>query len=113
MKKGAALFRYVNPGTYYMRLCIDKNDNGVWDTGNYKEKRQPEEVFYYPGNLSLRANWDVDQSWDVYATPLNEQKPYEIIKNKPKETKSEEIPEEEQGPIYSNQPTITGNRNIR
>ncbi len=113
VKKGAALFRYVNPGTYYMRLCIDKNDNGVWDTGNYKEKRQPEEVFYYPGNLSLRANWDVDQSWDVYATPLDEQKPYEIIKNKPKETKSEEIPEEEQGPIYSNQPTITGNRNIR
>ncbi len=113
VKKGVALFRYVNPGTYYMRLCIDKNDNGVWDTGNYKEKRQPEEVFYYPGNLSLRANWDVDQSWDVYATPLDEQKPYEIIKNKPKETKSEEIPEEEQGPIYSNQPTITGNRNIR
>ena len=113
VKKGAALFRYVNPGTYYMRLCIDKNDNGVWDTGNYKEKRQPEEVFYYPGNLSLRANWDIDQSWDVYATPLAEQKPYEIIKNKPKETKSEEIPEEEQGPIYSNQPTITGNRNIR
>ena len=111
VRKGAALFRYINPGTYYMRLCLDRNDNGVWDTGNYREKRQPEEIFYYPGSLSLRANWDVDQVWDVYATPLAEQKPYEIIKNKPKETQSEEETQpQEETPFYSNQPTLIGNQ---
>ncbi len=105
VKNGIALFRYVDPGTYYMRLCIDSNENGVWDTGNYGEKRSPEEVYYYPGNISLRANWDVDQAWDVFAVPLAEQKPYEIIKNKPK-IKEEDEPEEDERPMYSNQPTI-------
>lgn len=114
VKNGSALFRYVNPGTYYMRLCIDSNDNGVWDTGNYREKRQPEEVFYYPGSLSLRANWDVDQSWDVYATPIESQKPYDIVKNKPKDAQTDtQAEEEEQGPVYSNQPTLTGGRTSR
>lgn len=114
VRKGAALFRYINPGTYYMRLCLDRNGNGVWDTGNYKEKRQPEEVFYYPGNLSLRANWDVEQTWDVYATPLAEQKPYEIIKNKPKEsTNEEETQPQEETPFYSNQPTLVGGQSRR
>ena len=99
------------PGTYYMRLCIDTNGNGVWDTGNYKEKRQPETVLYYPGNIALRANWDVEQTWDVYATPLTEQKPREIVKNKPKEKKSEDSEEEEdETPFYSNQPTLTAPR---
>ena len=114
VKNGSALFRYVNPGTYYMRLCLDDNDNGVWDTGNYQEKRQPEKVFYYPGSLSLRANWDVDQSWDVYATPIESQKPYEIVKNKPKDVQTDtQAEEEEQTPIYSNQPTLTGGRTSR
>lgn len=111
IKNGRAIFRYLMPGTYYMRLCIDANENGVWDTGNYKEKRQPETVLYYPGNIALRANWDVEQTWDVYATPLTEQKPREIVKNKPQEKKSEDTDEEEkETSIYSNQPTLTAPR---
>ena len=110
VKNGAAIFRYINPGTYYMRLCIDSNGNGVWDTGNYKEKRQPEEVFYYPGELSLRANWDVDQTWNVYDTPLDQQKPREIVKNKPKEeTRQNDDEEEDDTPVYSNRPTLISN----
>lgn len=113
VKKGRAVFRYINPGTYYIRLCIDTNDNGKWDTGNYNEHRQPEEVYYYPGNVSLRANWDIEQNWDVYALPLDQQKPREIVKNKPKEEKQTEEEVEEEQPMYSNQPTISGGRNIR
>ena len=40
---GGAEFLYLNPGTYYARLFIDSNGNGKYDTGNYAEKRQPEE----------------------------------------------------------------------
>lgn len=35
---------------------IHSNGNGVWDTGNYAEKRQPEMVYYYPMLLELKAN---------------------------------------------------------
>ena len=68
---GGAEFMYMNPGTYYARLFIDRNGNGKYDTGNYSEKRQPEEVSYYPQELELKANWDIEQDWDIYATPVD------------------------------------------
>lgn len=49
--------RYA-PGTYEMRILYDTNQNGVWDTGNYKSKRQPEIVYLIPRQLAVRANWD-------------------------------------------------------
>lgn len=82
---GGAEFMYLNPGTYYARLYIDRNENGQYDTGNYAEKRQPEEVSYYPQALELKANWDVEQDWDIYETPVDKQKPDKIKKNKPKQ----------------------------
>lgn len=84
---GGAEFMYMNPGTYYARIFIDSNGNGKYDTGNYAEKRQPEEVSYYPQELELKANWDIEQEWDIYATPVDRQKPDKIKKNKPKERK--------------------------
>ena len=42
-KNNEATFYYVKPGTFYLRLIVDENDNGVWDTGLYNT-RQPEAV---------------------------------------------------------------------
>ncbi len=87
VKQGQAKFIHVKPGTYFARIVLDTNENGKFDTGNYEEKRQPEEVRYYPGSFELRANWDVKQEWDLYDRPLTQQKPLDITKNKPKEEK--------------------------
>lgn len=46
------------PGTYELRILYDTNKNGVWDTGNFKTKRQPEVVYLVPQQLAIRANWD-------------------------------------------------------
>lgn len=81
---GTATFSYLSPGAYYARAYIDLNDNGVWDTGNIAAKTLPEEVFYYPKKLNVRANWDVNQSWAMFELPVDRQKPYDIKKNKPK-----------------------------
>jgi hypothetical protein len=81
---GLVDFKYLKPGTYYMRAIEDRNNNGKWDTGNLAEKRQPERVFYRPKPVKLRANWDVEDSWDVFFTPLLEQKPRELIKTQAK-----------------------------
>lgn len=86
--EGRADFFFINPGKYYVRLFFDHNGNGVWDTGLYSERRQAEEVFYYPQALDLKAQWDVEQDWSLKATPLNRQKPMEITKQKPDEKKS-------------------------
>lgn len=88
VKQGIVDFNNVLPGTYYARLVLDRNGNGKWDQGNYLQHIQPEEVYYYPKPLKLRSNWDVEQVWNIYETPLNLQKPDAIKKNKPEQSKN-------------------------
>ncbi len=81
---GAALFEYLTPGQVYARLYIDANNDGKWTTGNLKAGIQPEEVYYFNKRLTLRKNWEVTQDWNIYEVPIDMQKPYELVKNKPK-----------------------------
>ena len=56
---------YLAPGTYKCKLFYDENGNGVWDTGNYKEQRQPEKVFYFGRNIETKSGWDMEYTWIV------------------------------------------------
>lgn len=84
---GKADFYYLNPGKYGARLIEDTNGNGVWDTGLYADKRQPEQVYYYFQVLELKANFELQQDWNVLDRPLDKQKPDELKKQKPDEDK--------------------------
>lgn len=85
--QGRADFYFLNPGKYGARLINDTNGNGRWDTGNYAEKRQPEDVYYYWQVLDLKANFELRQSWNIKDRPRNKQKPDELKKQKPDEDK--------------------------
>ena len=80
--QGKADFYFVNPQTYYLRLFYDYNGNGVWDTGEYDQRLQPEPVYYYPQELQLRAQWEITQTWNPQAKPRWQQKPEKITKQK-------------------------------
>jgi len=56
-------FNNLNPGNYVARVIFDENGNGKLDTGNYLEKRQPEEISYYPGTIEIRANWEKEETF--------------------------------------------------
>lgn len=87
--KNTCDFYFLQPGTkYYIRLFNDDNDNGVWDTGNYQGKIQPEEVFYFPKVWEMKANFEFEETWDIRAIPLDKQKPDEIKKQKPEASKT-------------------------
>lgn len=83
-------FYFLMPGKYSARLIVDRNQNGVWDTGNYEEKLQPEEVYYFPKILETKALWDFEEAWNLKATPLDKQKVDELKKQKPDEPKQRE-----------------------
>lgn len=86
--KNTCDFYFLQPSTkYYIRLFNDDNNNGVWDTGNYEERRQPEEVFYFPKVWEMKANFEFEETWDIHAVPLDKQKLDEIKKQKPDEAK--------------------------
>ena len=50
-------FNLLIPKKYKIRIIYDLNRNGIWDTGNYLDKRQPEHVEYFPEVQEVRANW--------------------------------------------------------
>ena len=61
---GKIHFDFMHPGKYKIKAILDRNRNKRWDTGNYKLQIQPEEVIYLPKIVEIRANWDVEETWD-------------------------------------------------
>lgn len=84
---GVAEFYYLKPEKYYMRLIVDRNGNGKWDTGCYDKDEQAEEVYYYPDVIECKAKWDLTESWDPTVRELSRQKPGAITKQKPDKEK--------------------------
>ena len=82
-----AEFFYIKPGRYYLRMFVDSNNNGIWDTGDYASGRQAEEVFYYPEPVECREKWDISKTWSPRATVLTRQKPSQITKQKAEQTR--------------------------
>ena len=81
-KNGRAEFYYVQPGKYYLRCFFDRNGDGKWTTGSWLPRRNPEEVYYFPKEIEVRANWDLNESWDVTALRLDKQKPDALVKQR-------------------------------
>lgn len=85
---GVAEFFYVKPSTYYLRMFIDSNRNGRWDTGEYAADRQAETTYYYPEKIECKAKWDLNLTWNATAKRLDKQKPLEITKQKAEQEKT-------------------------
>ena len=77
------IFENIKPGKYFLRYIDDKNGNGKWDSGNYKENRQPEVVYYYSTSFDIKRYMEWEQTWNIMELPIEKQKPLEITKNKP------------------------------
>jgi hypothetical protein len=82
--KTKVAFNLIDPALYSLRVVYDDNKNAVWDTGNYLEKRQAEEIIYFSKEIDVRANWDVEQVFDVSLPYVPEPKKKVEKKNKSK-----------------------------
>ena len=82
-----AEFYYLKPEKYYLRLIVDSNNNGKWDTGDYDKDLQAEAVYYYPEQIECKAKWDITENWNPTERPLDKQKPSAITKQKPDKEK--------------------------
>ena len=59
-------FNFLEPKDYILRVIYDDNKNKKWDSGNYLEKRQAEEVIYYSKVIKdVRANWNDNETFDL------------------------------------------------
>lgn len=88
VKNGTAEFFFVKPGTYFLRMIADKNGNNKWDEGDYDKGLQPEDVYYCPQKVIVKARWDISHDWNVDAVSREKQKPLIITKQKPDQAKT-------------------------
>lgn len=84
LRNGEVFFKNVHPGEYYARLVVDSDNDGLWTTGKYVENRKPEQVYYFSKTLKLRANWDVEEDWDVTEKNILNQRPSGLNEKKKK-----------------------------
>lgn len=83
LENGSVDFFLLQPATYYISMFDDANDNGKWDTGEYEEKRHAESVWYIQRGMTLKQDWTHEtDKWYVDQTPLTEQKPESLSKQK-------------------------------
>ncbi|MEZ0543034.1 Ig-like domain-containing domain [Fibrella arboris] len=48
----------IKPGRYRLRLIIDTNNNGIWNTGRYEQRLAAEPIIYYPGVILIKQNFE-------------------------------------------------------
>jgi hypothetical protein len=64
-KSQIIMYPYLTDGKYKIKAIVDKNHNGKWDTGDFDSKIQPEQIYYVPKIIDIRANWDTEQIWEI------------------------------------------------
>ncbi len=64
-KSNQVTFDLIDPALYTLRIIYDDNKNKEWDSGSFLDKRQSEQVIYFPKEIDVRQNWDVEQVFDL------------------------------------------------
>lgn len=75
-------FNFLLPGKYNVRVVEDGNGDGLWTPGNFELGIQPDVSYYYKETIDLKANWDQEIDWKVFATPVDRQLPEALRKKK-------------------------------
>ncbi len=58
-------FDLLRPSSYNLRLLYDENENGIWDSGNLKERTLPEVTIELPQTIILKPNWEEKVEWEM------------------------------------------------
>ena len=71
VKSGLVVYKNYPVGKYYVRVIYDDNKNGKWDSGNVKKRIQPENVWIYLKEITLRSNWEAEEPIDIPKEPTS------------------------------------------
>ena len=60
-RASALSYKTYPVGKYSVRVVLDENKNGKWDSGDLATNTQPEKVWFFEKTIGLRANWDLEE----------------------------------------------------
>jgi len=62
------IFDDLTPWRYRIVAIVDANRNGLWDTGNFTERLQPERVVTYPQTIEAKPGWEQEITIELKST---------------------------------------------
>lgn len=65
LQKTVFNFKLLKPGSYKIRLIEDANNNRLFDSGNYLQKKQPEVIINFPGEIDVRPSWFAKETFEL------------------------------------------------
>ncbi|MFA6249343.1 MAG: Ig-like domain-containing domain [Mucilaginibacter sp.] len=66
----SVVYRNFLTQKYKVRVVYDTNKNGRWDSGNVKRRAQPENIWLYEKEITLRPNWEAEEPIDIPKEPV-------------------------------------------
>ncbi|WP_164849886.1 Ig-like domain-containing protein [Mucilaginibacter limnophilus] len=69
-KNSSIVYNNFPTAKYTVRVIYDANKNGRWDSGNVRQMRQPENIWIYDKEITLRANWEAEEAITIPKEPV-------------------------------------------
>jgi len=70
-KNASVVYKGILTGKYKIRVIYDTNKNGRWDSGNVRQKNQPENIWINEKEFTLRPNWEAEEAMGIPKEQIN------------------------------------------
>lgn len=58
-------FTLLKPATYFARILVDNNKNGIWDVNDFSSAQSAEDVYLLEKEIQVRPMWEIVEDWDL------------------------------------------------
>ncbi|MBU4537486.1 MAG: Ig-like domain-containing protein [Weeksellaceae bacterium] len=66
-KESQQTFNSLKPGKYKLRILVDNNENGIWDSADFSSLEFAEDVFVLDKIVEIRPLWEIRETWNLQA----------------------------------------------
>jgi len=66
-------FSNLSAKTYYVRILVDNNNNGIWEGADFENRIQPEEAHVFKKRLTVKPLWEIVEDWDLTDTSTEDE----------------------------------------
>lgn len=58
-------FKSIKPGKYELRMLVDANENGIWDSADFADQIFAEPVYVLDKKIEVRPLWEIRETWRI------------------------------------------------
>lgn len=58
-------FSSVKPDTYSVRILVDNNGNGIWDSSDFMRNMFAEDIYIFSKKITARPLWEIVENWNL------------------------------------------------